>query len=167
MTSELRAHSIESDATTIGIVLETMGAFLFVPRNTRIRLLRMHGSVAVANSLVNAFRTVRVRLVQGGVVPNATHAIWQTLISHTIVGTPANDFRTSSFNYEVQLRERLGSEMLGKGPSSNVRQGFQLIGIGSLDFDLAFGFVIEYEMIWIGGNGSTRDLDMTDEEENQ
>lgn len=176
MTRELRAHHFGADDVDMIAVPDIVGALgdspmLFVPRATRCRLLRMHGAVVLAVLPGDTADRVKIALVRGGVaVPDKwppAEILWAHVMFHGITGVPNNLHNSmSGVQVEVNLRERRGSTLSSRGPMSNRRVGWQIIGLaGVTSPTIMMELIVEYEMEWLGGSGSKEDMDNDSDDE--
>lgn len=137
-----------------------MGDTLLCPRHYKIKLRAMHGWLALNTSLTESARSFAMVLkrLANNLLPEeiddmVKNVLWTFGGSHTIVGTPSNQSQDRMGTpIEVDLSDRRGNEM-ETSPQNNLINSFGFIGIASANMNLIGNMVLEYDLVWKGGEG--------------
>ncbi len=139
-----------------------------VPRNSKVKLLRGHGSVGSANAPSLGNTNCRLQLMQDDVASTpatltfSAGVLWSAVLAHTISGTP-NNTHTEVVGQQIEVDfgdHPRGNALSSKGPRSNHLNGWSLYATSDNgSFELMCVMTVDYDLIWIGGPSSKRGLD--------
>ncbi len=158
--------------TVLGTTVLEFGNQITVPRNTRGRLIRMHGALDTSNAAVH--RTLML-LVQGikatfqsGAI-ESQRAIWAARLAGAAAAIRdlQIEVQFGEDNDAGNTRINRGTEIVSKGRNSNEEAGWQFLAVGSAASTTLNGIlIIEWSMEWLGTSPRNPAMTDTTEEEN-